>query len=135
MVDREECFSAMDVFPQEYYDFFIVFNEGDYYTGHDLLEEIWLTDRSNLFIKGLLQMTVALYHYEYGNVKGAREMMDAAKHYLAPYRTHFWQLDLEPIIKYIEMCQTLMPKQVDKVEYTEINLLPVLPKLFLNIEG
>ncbi|GAA3320001.1 hypothetical protein GCM10020331_029220 [Ectobacillus funiculus] len=40
-------------------------------------------------------MSVALYHYGYGNVKGARLMMQAAHNYLQPYRPFHWSLDLE----------------------------------------
>jgi uncharacterized protein len=124
----------MDNFPQEYYEFFIVFNAGDYYTGHDLLEAIWLTDRSNLFIKGLLQMTVALYHYEYGNVKGAREMLKVAKHYLTPYKPSYWQLNLIPVIDFVDTCLHIIPLNIERVAYSEIDKLPTLPKLYINLE-
>ncbi len=124
----------MDFFPQEYYEFFVVFNDGDYYTGHDLLEAIWLTDRSNLFIKGLLQMTVALYHYEYGNVKGAREMLRVAEHYLTPYKPMYWQLNLEEVLSYINLCLNQLPKNIERVDFEQVDLLPVLPKLYLNLE-
>lgn len=124
----------MDIFPQDYYEFFIVFNDGDYYTGHDMLEAIWLTDRSNLFIKGLLQMTVALYHYEYGNVKGAREMLKVAKHYLTPYKPVHWQLNLVPVLKYIDQCLLDIPLHINRVKFEEIHTLPALPRLYLNLE-
>lgn len=124
----------MDFFPQEYYEFFVVFNDGDYYTGHDLLEEVWLTDRSNLFIKGLLQMTVALYHYEYGNVKGAREMLSVADHYLTPYKPFHWQLNVEEVLSYIHSCLKIIPKNIDRLDFEQVHLLPVLPKLYLNLE-
>ncbi|MDR7072872.1 DUF309 domain-containing protein [Fictibacillus barbaricus] len=123
----------MEFFPQDYYEFFVVFNDGDYYTGHDLLEAVWLTDRSNLFIKGLLQMTVALYHYEYGNVKGAREMMRVAKQYLTPYQPSHWQLDLIPVLHFIEHCLSLMPLHIDKVDFSEAHKLLTLPRLFINL--
>jgi uncharacterized protein len=124
----------VEIYPQEYYEFFVVYNDGDYYTGHDLLEAIWLTDRSNLFIKGLLQMTVALYHYEYGNVKGAREMLKAAKYYLTPYKPQYWNLDLLPVLRFIDRCQSLIPVHIDKVPFAESPALPLLPKLYLNLE-
>ncbi|MCM3718751.1 DUF309 domain-containing protein [Fictibacillus phosphorivorans] len=124
----------MDFFSQEYYEFFVVFNEGDYYTGHDLLEAIWLTDRSNLFIKGLLQMTVALYHYEYGNVKGAREMMKVAKVYLDPYTPRFWNLNVEEVLHFIDQCLDLMPLDIDRVPFTAAKNLPALPTYFMNLE-
>jgi uncharacterized protein len=124
----------VEIYPQEYYEFFVVYNDGDYYTGHDLLEAIWLTDRSNLFIKGLLQMTVALYHYEYGNVKGAREMLKAAKYYLTPYKPQYWNLDLLPVLSFIDQCQNLIPVHIDKVPFAKSHVLPLLPKLYLNLE-
>jgi uncharacterized protein len=124
----------MVLYPDEYYEFFILFNEGDYYTCHDLLEEIWMTDKDNYFLKGLLQMTVAIYHYEYGNVKGARAMMQAAHTYLQQYRPTYWDLDLEKVYPFIEQCLTIIPEEIEKVPFTEASQLPSLPKLFLYLE-
>jgi uncharacterized protein len=123
------------IYPEEYYEFFILFNEGDYYTCHDLLEEIWMTDKDNYFLKGLLQMTVSIYHYEYGNVKGARSMMKAAHKYLQPYRPKYWDLDLEKIYPFIEQCLEIYPTDIDKVPYEEVTNLPMIPSLFLNLES
>ena len=124
----------MSNYPMEYYDFFIKFNEGDYYTCHDLLEEIWMTEKDNLFLKGLLQMTVAIYHYEYGNVKGARLMMNKGHSYIQDYRPIHWGLNLEHVNDFIEQCLTIIPQEIDRIPYEFINNLPKLPRLFLNIE-
>ncbi|ALC89495.1 hypothetical protein AM500_06625 [Bacillus sp. FJAT-18017] len=122
------------MYPPEYYEFFIKFNEGDYYTCHDLLEEMWMEEKGNLFFKGLLQMSVAIYHYEYGNVKGARLMMRAAHDYLQGYRPRYWGLDLENVIAFIEECQKRIPDGVDRVPFEKVGLLPVLPQLYLYLE-
>jgi uncharacterized protein len=124
----------MKDYPMEYYHFFVYFNEGDYYTCHDLLEEIWLTDKGNWFIKGLLQMSVAIYHYEYGNIKGARMMMKVAHDYLYGYRPMYWSLYLEPIVIFIEKCMEIFPQEIDRVPFEEVQLLPKLPKLLINLE-
>ncbi|WP_053368971.1 DUF309 domain-containing protein [Bacillus sp. FJAT-27245] len=124
----------MELYPDQYYEFFIHFNEGDYYTCHDLLEEMWMEEKGNLFFKGLLQMSVALYHYGYGNVKGARAMMKAAHIYLQGYRPRHWGLDLEKVIAYIEECQLLIPDGIDKVPFEQIHILPPLPLLYLYLE-
>ncbi|CAG9621032.1 DUF309 domain-containing protein [Sutcliffiella rhizosphaerae] len=124
----------MDVYPEEYYEFFICFNEGDYYTCHDLLEEIWMTDKENYFLKGLLQMTVAIYHYEYGNVKGARMMMEAGSRYIQKYRPMYWGIDLEKVHSFIEQCLGILPIDIDKVPFEKVDTLPKLPVLVLYLE-
>ncbi|AZB44262.1 DUF309 domain-containing protein [Bacillus sp. FJAT-42376] len=124
----------MDAYPEEYYQFFIHFNEGDYYTCHDLLEEMWLTDKSNLFLKGLLQMSVALYHYSYGNLKGTRSMMLAGRQYIQPYRPHHWGMDLEKVHHFMENCLLIIPQVPDKIPFEMTNSLPRLPMLFLYLE-
>ncbi|WP_077214461.1 DUF309 domain-containing protein [Bacillus dakarensis] len=124
----------MEDYPIEYYHFFIHFNEGDYYTCHDLLEEMWMTNKRNYFFKGLLQMSVAIYHYEYGNVKGARLMMKAAHEYLQDYRPKYWGLDLEKVYIFIEECLSIIPQHIDRVEYEKVHELPVLPQLLLYLE-
>ncbi|RDU36914.1 DUF309 domain-containing protein [Neobacillus piezotolerans] len=121
-------------YPSQYYEFFIYFNEGDYYTCHDLLEEMWMEEKGNLFFKGLLQMSVALYHYGYGNVKGTRVMMEVAHDYLQGYRPKHWGLDLEKVIAYIEQCRLLIPDRIDKVPFEQIGTLPELPTLYLYLE-
>ncbi|PAE20049.1 DUF309 domain-containing protein [Robertmurraya siralis] len=124
----------MKEYPLEYYQFFVHFNEGDYYTCHDLLEEMWMTEKSNLFLKGLLQMSVAIYHYEYGNVKGARLMMMAAHEYLQRYRPKYWGLDLEKVYQFIEECLIIIPQHIDRVSFSNVDSLPALPELLLYLE-
>ncbi|MFJ7728221.1 DUF309 domain-containing protein [Neobacillus sp. NPDC097160] len=124
----------MNDYPIEYYEFFVSFNEGDYYTCHDLLEEMWMTEKDNLFLKGLLQMSVAIYHYEYGNVKGARVMMQTAHDYLQAYRPKFWGLDLEMVYPFIEECLATFPKRIDRVPFEQVEDLPKLPHLLLYME-
>lgn len=124
----------MEEYPLEYYEFFVKFNEGDYYTCHDLLEEMWMTDKDNLFLKGLLQMSVAIYHYEYGNIKGARVMMKTAHTYLQGYRPKFWGLDLEKVYPFIEHCLSTFPQEIDRVPFEQVGDLPKLERLFLYLE-
>ncbi|MTH53843.1 DUF309 domain-containing protein [Bacillus mangrovi] len=124
----------MKGYPEEYYRFFIHFNEGDFYTCHDLLEEIWMTDKSNVFLKGLLQMCVALYHYSYGNLKGARSMMLAGRQYIQPYRPRCWGLDLELVHSFMENCLLIIPQVPDSIPYEKTDKLPELPLLFLYLE-
>lgn len=124
----------MQDYPLEYYEFFVSFNEGDYYTCHDLLEEMWMIDKGNLFLKGLLQLSVAIYHYEYGNVKGARSMMKAAHEYLQSYRPIYWGLNLEKVYEFINASLLIIPQHLDRVPYEEVDGLPNLQKLYIFLD-
>ena len=125
---------SLSHYPAEYYEFFISFNEGDYYTCHDLLEEMWMTDKGNYFLKGLLQMSVAIYHYEYGNVVGARLMMKVAYEYLDSYRPKYWGLDVEKLHQFISQCITIIPQHIDRIPFETVGTLPSLPKYYLYLE-
>ncbi|EOP62739.1 hypothetical protein KOY_01482 [Bacillus cereus VDM021] len=121
----------MEDYPLAYYEFFVKYNEGDYYTCHDLLEEMWLEERSNLFLKGLLQMVVAQYHYSYGNIKGARLMMEVAEQYLTPYCPLYWNLDVNEVVAFIQSFRKIIPEKVEKVPYEQVHDLPSLPELII----
>ncbi|MFX0560222.1 DUF309 domain-containing protein [Tepidibacillus infernus] len=110
-------------YPEEYYQFFKKFNEGEYYECHDLLEEIWMIDKQNKFLQGLLQVAVAIYHFQTGNISGSRLLFHSAYKYLQPYRPKYWDLDLEPVIAYIEKALTYLPeeKRITIEEVKKIN--------------
>lgn len=116
-------------YPEEYIRFFEKFNEGEYYECHDLLEAIWLEDRENRFLQGLLQLAVGIYHYEYGNVKGARLMFKSALRYIQKYRPFYWGVDLEQINSYLHSLLHFLPEQ-DKISLEEAKENP-LPKIYL----
>lgn len=119
----------MEEYPPEYYQFFISFNSEDFYTCHDLLEDIWMSDKGNLFIKGLLQMCVGLYHYSYGNLIGAISMLNVAQEYLNSYRPYYWNLDVDRVLEHIKECLAIIPAAGEK--RTTIKELPALPTLHI----
>jgi hypothetical protein len=99
-----------------------------------LLELIWLTEKDNLFLKGLLQMTVAIYHYEYGNIKGARLMMQAGHSYIQSYRPFHWGVDLEKVNAFIEECLVIIPSGIQSVSFEKAGQLPKLPALYYTLK-
>jgi predicted metal-dependent hydrolase len=50
-----------------------LFNRGDFFTCHEVWEELWLrsTGAEKLFCQGLIQAAVAILHAERGNPRGA----------------------------------------------------------------
>ncbi|UFJ39647.1 DUF309 domain-containing protein [Brevibacillus humidisoli] len=111
-------------YPEQYDQFFHKFDAGEYYECHDLLEEIWMEDKTNKFLQGLLQLAVGLYHYECGNVKGARWMLGNARKYLTRYLPVYWDLKLGPVISYIDDCMRLLP-DTDSIPYEEAKQKPL----------
>lgn len=110
--------TSMD-YPEQYIQFIHKFNQGEYYECHDLLEEIWMEEKSNKFLQGLLQLSVGIYHFEYGNIKGARWMLNNARKYLSGYLPVTWGLDLEPMLVYIDSCLEALP-DVDSIPFAEV---------------
>ncbi|MBO8176294.1 MAG: DUF309 domain-containing protein [Bacillus sp. (in: Bacteria)] len=103
------------------------FNKGDYYTCHDYLEEIWMIDKQNYLIKGMLQMCVGLYHYSYGNIKGARMMLQSAHHYLTHTMETMDGVNVQEVCQYIDQCLFIIPQTVELVPFEKIKSLPPLP--------
>ena len=58
-----------------------LFNAGEYFACHDVLEDFWseLTCPEKPFFQGLIQAAVALFHFEEGNLGGARRMSISAR--------------------------------------------------------
>lgn len=119
-------------YPEQYYKFFEQFNKGEYYECHDLLEEIWMEDKRNKFLQGMLQVAVAIYHFESGNIYGSRALFNSAYKYLQPYRPRSWDLNLEPVIKFIEEALSVLPKE-DKISIKEVKATN-FPQIHLKLE-
>lgn len=63
-----------------------LFNEGRYYECHDALEEAWRQDEGagRELYQGLLQVGIAYYQIERGNLRGALKMLLRARQWLEP---------------------------------------------------
>ncbi|MGB0742301.1 MAG: DUF309 domain-containing protein, partial [Planctomycetaceae bacterium] len=50
-----------------------LFNEGEFFACHDVLEDLWTEQvcPERTFLQGLIQLAVALHHFEEGNLGGA----------------------------------------------------------------
>ncbi len=106
-------------YPKQYYQFIDQFNQGEYYECHDLLEDIWMEEKSNKFLQGMLQMAVGIYHFERGNIKGARWMFNSSRNYLLRYLPEKWGLNLVQVIAYLDDCLNALPP-VDSVPFEEV---------------
>lgn len=122
----------MNKYPLNYYKFIEEFNKGEYYECHDLLEDIWMVDKKNTFLKGLLQFAVAIYHFENGNISGSRKLFNTSYKYLQDYRPKHWDLNLIPIISFIESALKVLPNE-NRIPYEQTKLIN-FPTITLKLE-
>jgi predicted metal-dependent hydrolase len=83
-----------------------LFNQREFFACHDALEELW-TDTlgpERAFYQGLIHAAVSLFHFEEGNLGGARKMHDSTRRYLEPYAPEFMGLDLATFLADYESC-------------------------------
>ncbi len=75
------------------------FNRGDYFEAHEAWEQTWYgtEGEESRFLKGLIQVAVALYHLESGNLKGARKVMGTALDYLKEFPSVRSGVDLDDL--------------------------------------
>jgi predicted metal-dependent hydrolase len=72
------------------------FNHGHFFECHDTLEELWSGVRGpgRDFFQGLIQVAVAFYHLDGGNLPGADSMFARALTRLAAYPDRYFGFDL-----------------------------------------
>lgn len=92
--------------PDAYREGVRLFNAGDYFACHDVLEDLWneTLGPEREFYQGLIQSAVALFHFETGNLGGARRMHFSACRYLEPYRPNYLGMDVERFLVAMRHC-------------------------------
>lgn len=80
-----------------------LFNAGEYYDCHEVIEDLWLETPSedphrNLY-KGVIQAAAAYYQYNRGILSGAIGLYRTAVMYLEPYSPIAMGLDVKGLLK------------------------------------
>jgi len=77
-----------------------LFNGGEWYSCHDLLEDLWHQNQGpdRLALQGLLQIAVAHLHLERGNLRGATVLLGEGLGRLKPYGSTALGLELGPLL-------------------------------------
>jgi predicted metal-dependent hydrolase len=73
----------------------MLFNDQEFYTCHDVLEDIWndapMHDRD--FYKGILQIAVGFYHLQRGNLRGAMALIGSGIANLRNFQPDYCGID------------------------------------------
>ncbi|HUN64572.1 MAG TPA: DUF309 domain-containing protein [Bacteroidota bacterium] len=77
-----------------------LFNTGHYFECHDVLEDLWRGTRGadRLFLQGLIQLAVGLYHAGNGNWRGANSQLRKSTAKLEQYRPAFRGVDVDRLL-------------------------------------
>jgi uncharacterized protein len=76
-----------------------LFNRGEFYEAHEVLEDVWRAAPvpEKLFLQGLIQISVALYHHSQGNEAGAKSLLARGERNLAGYPEDYAGVLLKPL--------------------------------------
>jgi hypothetical protein len=95
--------------PGEYSAFFVLFQQGDYFACHEVLEKLWLREK-NRFYQALIQLAVAFHHLSRGNSEGGRKLLAAAEEKLreSPQGRH--GMDAGSVADWCAECRAALPE-------------------------
>ncbi len=76
------------------------FNQQQFFTCHELLEEIWLEEpeEEKLFYQGLIQVAAAFHHQQRGNRTGFESLLRAGVEKLRRYPPTYHGVDLAALL-------------------------------------
>jgi predicted metal-dependent hydrolase len=81
------------------------FNEQLFYEAHDVLEELWLTQRqgpNDGFYKGLIQLAGAFVHLQKNRLRPAGALFKLSRKYLSAYPGTHEALEMQVVLGLIE---------------------------------
>lgn len=83
--------------PPQYLHGIALFNAGEFYECHEVLEELWLqaTGNERVMLHALIQAAAALLHFQRGNLKGAVSVQQRALTKLSQLPAIVMQLDTQ----------------------------------------
>ncbi|MEZ6132102.1 MAG: DUF309 domain-containing protein [Planctomycetaceae bacterium] len=84
----------------------VLFNQQDFFPCHDVFEDFWSeqTGPEKRFFQGLIHAAVCLFHFEGGNLTGARKMYSSFRLYVADFAPEFCGIDVRKLLDDMELC-------------------------------
>ena len=84
-----------------------LFNHGEYFECHEVIEELWLgtpsEDKYRDLYKGVIQAAAALYQWERGVPSGAQGLYKSSVVYLRKYMPKALGLNVEKLVEDIDL--------------------------------
>jgi len=110
----------MDTLPPEYFQFWILWENGEYFECHEVLEIAWRREQNpnrKAFFQGLIHCAVALVHLERNNKIGARGQLNKARNKLQRAGREYSLCVMDAVLKHVEtkINEAFMPLKVGDI--------------------
>ena len=105
-----------------------LFNQREFFTCHEVLEEVWTPERGprRLFLQSLIHVAVGFYHHGRGNNLGAVRQLRKALRKLAPYLPECEGIDTARLYDDAQAVLHRIEAGAPVGEYPEIHCRPKL---------
>lgn len=123
-------------YDRRYILFLSLFNQkADYYTCHEVMEELWLEEGRDLFYQGLLQVAVGFYHLQNQNLGGAEKLLTLALEKLDPYPRIRQGIALQSFKEQVAyVLQQMTTRNQGDVDVSSVKIQVVDPRLKRYVE-
>lgn len=83
-----------------------LFNQQEFFACHDVFEDFWseLVGPEKPFFQGLIHASVCLFHFEGGNLGGARKMYSSFRIYVSDFAPEFCGIQVQQLLDDMEFC-------------------------------
>ncbi|SFI96844.1 DUF309 domain-containing protein [Thermoflavimicrobium dichotomicum] len=110
-----------------YLEFFRHYHREEYWEAHEVLEELWQTQRHNDFYHGLIQVAAIMHQLKRGKVRGARKLATSAIRYLQSYAPQKDGVYVDQVLDWLTFCLDTLPDSVEKLDMDEMEKLQIAP--------
>jgi predicted metal-dependent hydrolase len=95
-----------DELPEQYREGLRLFNEEEFFECHDVLEELWseTVGPERKFLQGLIQASIALFHFGNENFGGAKKLYLSATRNLDFHGDEFMGIKLGEFLQDFQRC-------------------------------
>ncbi len=95
-----------DELPEQYREGLRLFNEEEFFECHDVLEELWseTVGKERKFLQGLIQASIALFHFGNENFGGAKKLYLSAVKNLDFHGDEFMGIKLGEFLQDFQRC-------------------------------
>lgn len=101
-----------DRIPAALREFVLLFNRGEFWESHEVLEGPWREGRSD-FLQGLILLASAWVHVRRGNPRGVAAQLGKAERRLFPYRPAYLGVDVDGLLAHLKRTRALVALHPD----------------------